>query len=228
MAVPKNASFPKDFIWGAITASYQIEGAYNEDGKGISIWDTFTETPGKIERGENAKVAVDHYHRYLDDIELMVALGMKAYCFSIAWTRILPEGKGKVNPKGLDFYDRLVDGLLARQIEPYLMLYHWDLPQALQDEGGWANRDTASYMADYARIMGKHLGDRVKYWITHNEPFISAFGGHFTGQLAPGIQDPLITFQSVHNLLLSHADQDHIYGTNALLNSDSIRFILQS
>ena len=132
-------TFPKDFIWGAATSAYQIEGAWNEDGKGVSIWDTFSHTPGKVADNENGDIAVDHYHRYKDDIGLMTELGLKAYRFSTSWTRILPDGTGKVNKKGLDFYDRLIDELLKKKIEPYVCLFHWDLPQALQDQGGWMN-----------------------------------------------------------------------------------------
>jgi beta-glucosidase len=144
--------FPENFVWGAATSAYQIEGAWNEDGKGKSIWDTFSHTPGKISNNENGDIAVDHYHRYKDDIRLMAELGLKAYRFSTAWTRILPEGAGAVNEKGLDFYDRLVDELLKNKIEPYLCLFHWDLPQTLQDKGGWPNRDTAYAFADYQTL----------------------------------------------------------------------------
>jgi beta-glucosidase len=197
-------NFPEGFIWGAITSSYQIEGAWDVDGKGRSIWDEFVLQPGKIERGETGQVAVDHYHRWQADIDLMAALGLRAYCFSISWPRILPSGSGPVNQAGLDFYSRLVDGLLARGIQPFVMLYHWELPQALQEKGGWAARDTAFKFAEYAQTAAKTLGDRVPYWVTHNEPFVSAMGGHFTGQLAPGIQDPVIAFKAAHHSLLSH------------------------
>jgi beta-glucosidase len=196
--------FPKGFIWGAITAAYQIEGAWNEDGKGPSIWDTFVRQPGKIERGETADVAVDHYHRYPEDIALMQTLGLNAYCFSISWPRVLPEGAGKPNLAGLDFYDRLVDGLLAKGITPYVMLYHWDLPQALQDKGGWGARSTVDAFGDYTRLVARRLADRIPFWITHNEPMVSSLGGNFLGELAPGIQDPLIALRAVHHILLSH------------------------
>jgi beta-glucosidase len=196
--------FPDGFLWGAITSSYQIEGAWDEDGKGPSIWDAFVQQPGKIERGETGKVAADHYHRWQEDIDLMVALGLKAYCFSISWPRVLPAGTGQVNQAGLDFYQRLVDGLLAKGILPAVMLYHWDLPQALQERGGWGERDTALAFGDYACIVAQALGDRVPFWVTHNEPFVSAFAGHFTGEHAPGIQDPVIALQAAHHLLLSH------------------------
>jgi beta-glucosidase len=196
--------FPEDFVWGAITAAYQIEGAWNEDGKGPSIWDTFVRQTGRIERGETADVAVDHYHRWPEDLALMQELGLKAYCFSISWPRVLPEGTGRINKAGLDFYDRLVDALLAKGITPYIMLYHWDLPQALQDKGGWGERATAEAFAGYARLVSKHLGDRVPFWVTHNEPMISSLAGHFLGELAPGLQDPFLALRAVHTILLSH------------------------
>ena len=180
--------FPKNFVWGAATSAYQIEGAWNADGKGPSIWDTFSHKPGKIINNENGDVTVDHYHRYKDDVKLMADLGLKAYRFSIAWTRILPEGRGKVNQKGWAFYDRLIDELLKRNIEPYACLFHYDLPQALQDKGGWPNRDTAYAFAEYARVVSDHITDRVKVIFTHNEPWVTATLGYFTGAHAPGIK----------------------------------------
>lgn len=197
-------TFPPNFLWGAATAAYQIEGAWNADGKGESIWDRFSHTPGKISDASTGDIACDHYHRYLDDIALMRRLGLKAYRFSTSWPRLLPSGRGPVNRYGLDFYDRLVDALLAANIEPFLTLYHWDLPQALQDEGGWENRNTCHAFADYAALMVKRLGDRVHYWTTFNEPSVVAFDGHLTGEHAPGIQDPRITYQVVHHLLVAH------------------------
>ena len=196
--------FPKDFIWGCAASAYQIEGAWNEDGKGPSIWDTFSHKAGKIVDGTNGDAAVDHYHRYMQDVDLMAGLGLQAYRFSIAWTRILPDGTGKVNPAGLDFYERLVDALLRKGIEPYACLFHYDLPQALQDRGGWPNRDTAYAFADYARIVVGRLGDRVKVWFTHNEPWVSAFAGYFSGEHAPGVKNPGAAFKAAHHLLLSH------------------------
>ncbi len=196
--------FPPDFTWGAATAAYQIEGAWNEDGKGLSIWDTFCRQPGKIRTGESGDIAADHYHRWEEDVHNMAVLGLKAYRFSIAWPRVLPSGTGAVNPAGLDFYDRLVDALLANGIEPYVTLYHWDLPQALQDQGGWANRDTTHHFADYVRVVAERLGDRVTNWITHNEPFFAAIGGYLFAEHAPGLQDPFAAFQAAHHLLLSH------------------------
>ena len=196
--------FPNNFLWGAATASYQIEGAWNEDGKGESIWDRFSHTPGKIEDNSTGDVACNHYHRYQDDIALMRRIGLKAYRFSTSWTRVLPLGRGRLNPSGLDFYDRLVDALCAANIEPFLTLYHWDLPQALQDEGGWENRNTAYAFADYATLMVKRLGDRVKYWTTFNEPGVVALDGNLVGEHAPGLQDPRVAFQVAHHLMVAH------------------------
>ena len=197
-------TFPKGFVWGAATSAYQIEGAWNEDGKGPSIWDVFSHKPGKVANNENGDVAVDHYHRYKDDIKLMADLGLKTYRFSIAWTRILPEGTGKVNPKGLGFYDRLVDELLKQGIEPYACLFHYDLPQALQEKGGWPNRETAYAFAEYARIVSEHLTDRVKVIFTHNEPWVTSILGYFLGDHAPGFKDPVAGIKALHHLLLSH------------------------
>jgi beta-glucosidase len=197
-------SFPKDFLWGAATAAYQIEGAAHEDGRGMSIWDTFCLQPGRVENGDSGEVACDHYHRYREDVALMKGLGLQAYRFSVSWPRVLPRGTGQPNEKGLDFYDRLVDELLAARIQPCVTLYHWDLPQSLQDLGGWANRDTALHFADYARLMFGRLGDRVRMWITHNEPIVTADLGHRVGFLAPGIRDLRIAARVVHHLLLSH------------------------
>jgi beta-glucosidase len=197
--------FPKDFVWGSATAAYQIEGAVQEDGRRPSIWDTFSHTPGKVSHGDTGDVAADHYHHWQEDVELMADLGLDAYRFSIAWPRVIPEGRGAVNEAGLDFYDRLVDGLLEHNIEPYVTLYHWDLPQPLEDEGGWPNRDIVPAFADYTRAVADRLGDRVTYWITHNEPWVVAMVGYFMGEHAPGRQDALAAFQATHNLLLSHA-----------------------
>ncbi len=196
--------FPKDFVWGVATSAYQIEGAWNEDGKGPSIWDTFSHTPGKIANAENGDKAVDHYHRYKDDIKIMKELGLDAYRFSVAWSRILPSGRGSINKAGLDFYERLVDELLRNKIDPYICLFHYDLPQALQDKGGWPNRDTAYAFAEYASIVTSRLSDRVNVWMTHNEPWVTAAAGYFDGSHAPGIKDPVATFKAMHHLLLSH------------------------
>nr|4PTV_A Chain A, Glycoside hydrolase family 1 [Halothermothrix orenii H 168]4PTV_B Chain B, Glycoside hydrolase family 1 [Halothermothrix orenii H 168]4PTW_A Chain A, Glycoside hydrolase family 1 [Halothermothrix orenii H 168]4PTW_B Chain B, Glycoside hydrolase family 1 [Halothermothrix orenii H 168]4PTX_A Chain A, Glycoside hydrolase family 1 [Halothermothrix orenii H 168]4PTX_B Chain B, Glycoside hydrolase family 1 [Halothermothrix orenii H 168] len=196
--------FPEDFIWGAATSSYQIEGAFNEDGKGESIWDRFSHTPGKIENGDTGDIACDHYHLYREDIELMKEIGIRSYRFSTSWPRILPEGKGRVNQKGLDFYKRLVDNLLKANIRPMITLYHWDLPQALQDKGGWTNRDTAKYFAEYARLMFEEFNGLVDLWVTHNEPWVVAFEGHAFGNHAPGTKDFKTALQVAHHLLLSH------------------------
>lgn len=196
--------FPQNFLWGTATASYQIEGAWNEDGKGASIWDTFTHQTGKIYENQNGDIACDHYHRWKEDISLMKQLGLKAYRFSISWSRVLPEGIGPVNQKGLDFYDRLVEELVKNDIEPFLTLYHWDLPQSLQDKGGWANREITDWFAEYASVMVDKLSDRVKYWATLNEPMVVIGAGHLFGEHAPGIQDITATLATAHHLLLSH------------------------
>ncbi|RJP48938.1 MAG: beta-glucosidase [Anaerolineaceae bacterium] len=197
-------TFPKNFIWGVATSSYQIEGAWNEDGRGVSIWDTFSHTPGKVVNNENADVAADHYHRWKEDIALMSELGVKAYRFSTAWPRIVPDGTGKVNKKGLDFYDRIVDELLKRKIEPYVCLFHWDLPQVLQDKGGWPNREITNHFAEYTRVVAGRLGDRVTTWFTHNEPWVTAFVGYFLGEHAPGKKDIGAAVKALHHILLSH------------------------
>lgn len=199
------AQFPEHFRWGVATASYQVEGAANEDGRGESIWDRFSATPGKVQNNDTGLVACDHYHRYREDVRLMRELGVNAYRFSIAWPRILPTGRGRVNPAGLDFYDRLVDTLLDAGIESYVTLYHWDLPQALQDEvGGWGSRETSQAFADYADVVSRRLGDRVLNWITLNEPYVSSFESHETGRLAPGLKDSRLAWQTSHHLLLAH------------------------
>ena len=196
--------FPKDFYWGAATSSYQIEGAWDEDGKSESIWDRFAHTAGKVENGDTGDVANDHYHRLDEDLELIASLGLNAYRFSISWPRILPQGRRAVNPRGLDFYERLVDGLLARGVEPFATLYHWDLPQVLQDQGGWPARDSAYAFAEYADVVTKHLGDRVKFWATINEPWVSAVVGYLHGAHAPGHQNVEEMLAASHHLLLAH------------------------
>ncbi|MFN8433458.1 MAG: GH1 family beta-glucosidase [Anaerolineales bacterium] len=213
-----NYTFPHNFVWGAATASYQVEGAWNEDGKGESIWDRFSHTPDKVTDGDTGDVACDHYHRYEDDIALMRKLGLKAYRFSVSWPRIIPNGRGKVNVKGLDFYDRLVDTLCAANLEPFLTLYHWDLPQALQEQGGWENRDTTHAFADYAAVMVKRLGDRVKSWTTFNEPAVVAFVGNLYGAHAPGFKDEGIAYRVAHNVMVAHGlGVQAIRGTNSNL-----------
>jgi beta-glucosidase len=198
--------FPHDWVWGAATAAYQIEGAVREDGRGVSIWDIFSHSPGKIANGDTGDVACDHYHRYPDDIALMRELGLGAYRFSIAWPRIFPNGSGRPNAAGLDFYRRLIDDLHAAGIEPYATLYHWDLPQALQERGGWLNRDTAKRFAEYAHTVAAALGSGVHHWITINEPWVAAFLGHWWGIHAPGTRDLRAALLAAHHLLLAHGE----------------------
>ena len=196
--------FPADFRWGVSTAAYQIEGAVGEDGRGPSIWDTFSHEPDRISDGSTGDVTCDHYHRWPEDVELMAQLGVGAYRFSIAWPRIQPTGSGPVNQAGIAFYDRLVDELLTHGIDPVATLFHWDLPQPLQDNGGWANRDTAAHFGEYAAVMSEALGDRVKLWITLNEPFIHLAMGHLIGIHAPGITGTVDLLAVAHHQLLGH------------------------
>ncbi|HSD39726.1 MAG TPA: GH1 family beta-glucosidase [Rhodocyclaceae bacterium] len=203
------SSFPKNFTWGVATSAYQIEGAAREDGRGPSIWDTFSHTPGKVRNGDTGDVACDHYHRWREDVDLIAGLGVNAYRFSIAWPRVQPAGSGAWNEKGLDFYDRLVDRLLELGIAPHVTLYHWDLPQALQDKGGWASRDTCSRFAEYAVFMSNRLKDRVASIATHNEPWCTAIKGNLMGEFAPGIRDEATALQVAHHLLLSHGMAVH-------------------
>lgn len=195
---------PTDFVLGAATAAYQIEGATSEDGRGRSIWDTFSHTPGRMLVPDTGDIAVDHYHRLESDLDVMSELGLEAYRFSIAWPRIVPDGVGAVNRAGVNFYERLVDGLLARNIRPVATLYHWDLPQALQDQGGWLDRRTAAAFADYAGVIGGHLGDRVDTWTTLNEPWCSAYLGYGSGAHAPGIAGREEPLRAVHELNRAH------------------------
>jgi len=199
-----NASFPDGFGWGAATSAYQIEGAWDEDAKGESIWDRFCHTAGRIANGDTGDVACDHYHRWREDVGLMRELGLTAYRFSMSWPRVLPEGRGRMNPKGLDFYSKLVDELLAASIEPFVTLYHWDLPQALQDRGGWPARPVVEAFVEYADLMTQALGDRVKHWITLNEPFVSAVVGYLEGRHAPGHSSLGEALAAAHHLLLAH------------------------
>lgn len=196
--------FPENFYWGTATASYQIEGAYNEDGKGLSVWDKFVLQKGKIKDGTTGQIVCDHYHRFKDDIKLMGQLKYKAYRFSISWPRIFPEGKGNVNKKGLDFYDKLVDELLKYDIKPFITLYHWDLPWELEKIGGFLNRDITDYFADYVEVVVKRLQDRVKYFITLNEPFSVVIEGYFLGEHAPGYRSLKKTLIATHNFNLAH------------------------
>ncbi|MFD5470316.1 GH1 family beta-glucosidase [Streptomyces sp. NPDC127105] len=204
-------TFPPAFLWGAATSAYQIEGAVREDGRTPSIWDTFSHTPGKTAGGETGDIAVDHYHRYRDDVALMADLGLKAYRFSISWPRVQPTGRGPAVQVGLDFYRRLVDELLNHGIKPAVTLYHWDLPQELEDAGGWPERETALRFAEYAQIVGEALGDRVEQWITLNEPWCTAFLGYGSGVHAPGRTEPAATLRAAHHLNLAHG-----LGTQAL------------
>lgn len=199
-----SAAFPDPFLWGCATAAYQIEGSPLADGAGPSIWQRFAHTPGMTRDGDTGDVACDHYHRWRGDIGLMKALGLNAYRFSIAWGRVLPEGKGRVNPKGLDFYSRLVDGLLEAGIEPMATLYHWDLPAALDDRGGWLNPDIADWFGDYAATMFRALDGRVKKWVTLNEPWVITDGGYLHGALAPGHRSKYETPIASHQLLRAH------------------------
>jgi beta-glucosidase len=197
-------SMPETFQWGVATSAYQIEGGRDEDGKGESIWDRFAHLPGTTFGDQTGDVASDHYHRWREDIRIMADLGITGYRFSIAWTRILPEGDGNTNEAGLAFYNRLVDELLTAGIVPWVTLYHWDLPQALEDRGGWRNRETVDAFVRYAEVVSTALGDRVKNWITHNEPWVASFNGHLEGVHAPGLQDWGAALTTGHHLLLSH------------------------
>jgi beta-glucosidase len=198
------SGFPPRFEWGAATAAYQIEGAVRADGRGESIWDRFSHTPGKVAGGATGDVACDHYHRFREDVALLADLGIHAYRFSVAWPRVIPDGDGSVNAEGLDFYDRLVDALSARGIRPFVTLYHWDLPQALEDAGGWPSRSTAEAFARYATVVAERLGDRVQRFATLNEPFVVADHGYRNGSHAPGRTDPLASVAASHHLLLAH------------------------
>ncbi len=200
------ADFPAGFQFGVATSSYQIEGATREDGRGDSIWDTFCREPGRIQDGTSGEVACDHYHRWPQDLDLVRSLGVDAYRFSLAWPRIQPDGRGAVNPAGLDFYERLVDGMLSRGLKPYATLYHWDLPQALQDSGGWDHRDTAYRFAEYARTVAARLGERVVSYATLNEPWCSSILSYQLGQHAPGLQDRRAALSAAHHLLLGHGE----------------------
>ncbi|WP_189330668.1 GH1 family beta-glucosidase [Actinoplanes ianthinogenes] len=195
---------PDGFVWGAATAAYQIEGAVAEDGRGPSIWDTFCRRPGAVADGSSGEVACDSYHRWCDDVDLLDGLGVDAYRFSVAWPRVLPTGHGTVNKPGLEYYDRLVDALCEKGIRPFVTLYHWDLPQALEDVGGWRVRDTAEHFADYATVVAERLGDRVHDWITLNEPYVSSMVGYAEGRHAPGATEGHGALAAAHHLLVGH------------------------
>ena len=205
-ALPEVArsDFPADFVWGCSTSSYQIEGAIHEGGRGESIWDRFCAEPGRIRDGSSGAVSCDHYHHWPEDLDLARSLGVNAYRFSIAWPRIVPQGRGAVNAAGLDFYERLVDGMLARGLEPWATLYHWDLPQPLQEHGGWKSRETVTAYLEYTDAITRRLGDRVKHWITHNEPWCSCIMGYWEGVHAPGETSLRAALQATHHVLLSH------------------------
>ena len=201
----KKLEFPKEFLWGASTSDFQIEGAARQYGKGETIWDRYCKEPGRILNDDNADTSCDHYHRYAEDVEIMKEIGLKAYRMSISWARIFPEGYGAPNRQGLDFYKRLIEQLLKNNIKPVVTLHHWGFPQKLQDIGGWANRSISDYYADYASFIFKELGDLVDMWITHNEPIGTSYLGFFKGCVAPGIQDFYTSVLVTHHLLLSHA-----------------------
>ncbi|MGI4872978.1 MAG: GH1 family beta-glucosidase [Janthinobacterium lividum] len=200
------ADFGSDFHWGAACAAYQVEGAWQADGKGPSIWDEFAGRPGKIARGEHAQVSTDFYHRYPADLDLAQSLGLTDFRFSVSWPRVLPTGTGAVNPAGLDFYDRLVDACLARNLHPWLTVYHWDLPAALQQRGGWTNRATVGWLADYAQVLARRLGDRVGHWLVLNEPMAFVGAGHLLGVHAPGRRSPLAFGAAAHHAALAQAE----------------------
>ncbi|WP_405013958.1 GH1 family beta-glucosidase [Kitasatospora sp. NBC_01539] len=198
------SSLPDDFVWGAATSAYQIEGAVDEDGRAPSIWDTFSHTPGKIDNDDHGDRACEHYHRYSEDIDLMKRLKLDAYRFSVAWPRVVPQADGRVNAEGLAFYDRLVDGLLEAGITPHGTLYHWDLPQAQQDRGGWPLRETAERFGEFVEVVADRLGDRVKHWATLNEPLCSSWIGHLEGRMAPGWTDLTAAVRTSYHLHLGH------------------------
>lgn len=197
-------AFPKDFVWGTATSSYQIEGGGLDYGRGECIWHRFSHTEGNVHNGDTGIIACDHINRFADDVRLMSDLGVNAYRFSTSWPRVLPEGVGRVNEQGIEFYDQLVDALLEAGVTPHVTLYHWDLPQALQDKGGWENPDSVKWFADYADLVSRALGNRVKNWITHNEPFVVSMVGNLMGRHAPGKKDPVAAYTVAHHVLLSH------------------------
>ncbi len=197
-------AFGPDFLWGASTAAFQIEGAAAEDGRTPSIWDRFSHTPGKVLNGDTGDVACDHYHRYPEDVALLADLGVGAYRFSVSWSRVLPQGTGAPNAAGLDFYDRLVDAVLAAGVEPWLCLHHWDLPASLYDRGGWGNREAADWFAGLAAVVARRLGDRVRHWFTFNEPNVMVWLGHVNGNHAPGLRDRQAALSAIHTINLAH------------------------
>lgn len=218
--------FQKDFLWGAASAAYQVEGAWNEDGKGVSIWDNFSKIPGKTFEGTNGDVAVDHYHRYKEDVQLMKEMGLKSYRFSIAWTRILPNGRGEINQKGIEFYNNLIDELIANDIVPFITLYHWDLPQALQDIGGWENRETIDAFEEFASICFDAFGDRVKHWITFNEAIVFITLAYMLQAHPPMKDDPKAGFQASHHVNLAHAKAVNLFRKKGLKGEIGITHVL--
>ena len=221
-----SSEFPPGFLWGVATASYQVEGAVAEDGRGPSIWDTFSHTPGLTHNGDNGDHAVDHYHRFADDVALMAELGVNAYRFSIAWPRILPAGTGRVNEAGIDFYRRLCRELIGAGITPVATLYHWDLPQALQDQGGWLDRRSVGWFAEYASVAKEAMGDLIQVWATLNEPWCSAFLGYSSGEHAPGIKDPAQSFVAAHHLMLAHHAATRAMRASSAGESDQLGIVL--
>jgi beta-glucosidase len=215
MTAPRRQDFPTDFRWGVSTSSFQIEGGGREGGRGESIWDAFCSQPGRIRDGSSGEVACDHYHRWPQDLDMAKRLGVNAYRFSIAWPRILPGGRGAVNEAGLAFYDRLVDGMLERGLDPWATLYHWDLPQVLQEQGGWTSRDTVAAFLDYTDAVTRRLGDRVKHWITHNEPWCSCIMGYWEGVHAPGGTSLADAMLACHHVLLSHGQAIELIRRNS-------------
>ncbi|MBZ0289420.1 MAG: family 1 glycosylhydrolase, partial [Anaerolineae bacterium] len=197
-------AFPKDFLWGVAASSYQIEGGALTEGRGECIWYNFSHTPGKTQDGDTGDIACDHLHLYQEDVKLMADLGVQAYRFSVAWPRVIPEGTGRINEQGLDFYDRLVDELLKHGIQPWLTLNHWDYPQTLQNKGGWANPDSIGWFTEYTDVMTRSLGDRVRGWITHNEPWCVSILSNLLGIHAPGLHDAPTAYRVAHHLNLSH------------------------
>lgn len=222
------SAFPKSFLWGAATAAYQVEGAHDADGKGPSIWDTFSHLPGTTYQGTNGDVAVDHYHRFREDVALMAEMGMQSYRFSISWPRLLPQGRGKINEAGVKFYSDLIDALLEHNIEPMITLYHWDLPQALQDEGGWEARSTAEAFEEYARLCYERYGDRVKLWSTFNETVCFIGFGYITGGHPPGVQSPARAIQACHHVFVAHAKAVAAFRTSGIQGQIGFVNVLQT
>lgn len=220
------SDFPEDFLWGVAASSYQIEGAASEGGRGPSIWDTFSHTPGRTFEGQTGDVTADHYHRYEEDADLMASLGVGAYRLSLAWSRILPDGDGHVNEEGIDFYRRLLGALGERGIEPFITLYHWDLPEALHQRGGWTNPDSVAWFARYAGVAKERLGDLARFWSTHNEPWCAAFLGYGSGQHAPGIADPGSAFVAAHHLMVSHHRATEVMRETAVREDDRLGVVL--